>query len=188
MSDPVDLYRRARAEFDRRVAAIGDDQWDNPTPCTDWNVRALVNHLVYENLWAPPLFAGKTIADVGDAYEGDQLGDNPKAAWASSSQAALEAVERPGAMNETVHLSFGDFPGSNYAIQLYLDLAVHAWDLAKGIGADDTLDPGLAAACLAEAEPMEDMIRQSGMFGDKVDVPADAPAQDRLLGLVGRRR
>ncbi len=76
MSDEVlDLHRRALAEFGRRVHAVGTDQWGCPTPCKDWEVRLLVNHLVAEQLWVPPLLAGKRVADLGDGFAtGDVLG------------------------------------------------------------------------------------------------------------------
>ena len=185
--DPGELHRRAIDEFGRRVEAIADTQWGQPTPCADWDVRALVHHLVYENVWTPAMFEGKTIAEVGDQFEGELLGTDPKGAWQSSAKQALDAVGRPGAMAGTVHLSFGDFPGDQYAMQLTTDLAVHAWDLARGIGADDRLDPELVEACYEAALPMEPMLRQSGLFGDKVEVGPGADTQARLLGLMGRQ-
>ena len=188
MSDPVELFRRAQGEFDRRVAAIKDEQWKDATPCEEWDVRALVHHLVYEMVWAPPLFEGKRVDDIGDRYEGDILGDDPKAAWNDAKTTALAAVSKPGAMVDTIHLSFGDFPGSEYTMQLTTDLAVHAWDLAKGIGDDDQLDTELVDACLAEVRRQEEMLRGSGLFGEKVDVDDDADAQTQLLGILGRRR
>jgi uncharacterized protein (TIGR03086 family) len=188
MSDPVQLFQRAQGEFDRRVGAIKDDQWTDPTPCSDWDVRALVHHLVYEMVWAPPLFEGKSVADVGDRFEGDILGTDPKQAWKVASASADASVGTGGAMDGTVHLSFGDVPGSEYTMQLVCDLTVHAWDLAKGIGADDALDPELVDTCLAEMRKSEDMIRASGLFGEKVEVDAGADPQTQLLGIVGRRR
>src|SRR3954470_8055061 len=185
--DPVELHRRAIDEFGRRVEAIADNQWGLPTPCADWDVRQLVHHLVYENVWAPPMLDGKTIDEIGDQFEGDLLGTDPKAAWQSSAKQAVDAVSRPGAMTKTVHLSFGEFPGEGYAMQLTTDLAVHAWDLARGIGADDRLDPELVEACYQAALPMEPMLRESGLFGEKVEVGSDADTQARLIGLMGRQ-
>src|SRR4051794_35339446 len=106
MTDQVKLHGIAAEDFDRRVASIGADQWNEPTPCTDWDVHTLVNHLVYEAKWAPELFAGKTVSEVGDRYEGDQLGDEPVGAWRSSNERARAAIAEPGALERTVHLSF----------------------------------------------------------------------------------
>ena len=186
-TDPVKLHRRAVEEFGRRVEAVADNQWGLPTPCADWDVRALVRHLVYENLWTVPLFEGQTVEQVGDRYEGDILGADAKVAWRDSARQAQDAVGRPGAMDRTVHLSFGDFPGSGYTMQLITDLTVHAWDLARGIGADDELDAELVQACYDDVVPMEAMLRASGMFGEKVEVGDDASTQARLLGLLGRQ-
>ena len=141
------MFRRAVAEFDARVRQIGDHQWQAATPDEDWAVRDLVNHLAGEDLWAPLLLAGSTIAEVGDRFEGDVLGAEPKAAWAAASAQAVRAVEDDGAMDRIVHLSFGDFPGREYTLQLLADHLIHAWDLARAIGADERLDAGLVASC-----------------------------------------
>src|SRR6266508_2731945 len=81
MTEVRGLHARALERYGQLVQAIRDDQWNHPTPCTEWDVRVLVNHLVSENLWMPPLLEGKTIADVGDSLDGDLLGDDPKATW-----------------------------------------------------------------------------------------------------------
>ena len=80
MSDIVSLFQRAVDEFDKRVQAVLEDQWDGGTPCTEWTVRDLVNHVVNEDRWVKPLIEGKTIDEVGSALDGDLLGDDPKRA------------------------------------------------------------------------------------------------------------
>ena len=142
-ADQAALHRRAVGEFDARVRAVGDDQWELPTPCSDWNVRQLVNHLVYEDRWTVPLMEGTTLAEVGDRYEGDLLGDEPRKAWAESSAEAVAAVQADGALERTVHLSSGPTPATEYVSQLFADHLIHAWDLARAVGADDRLDPEL---------------------------------------------
>jgi len=121
------MLRRAVGEFDARVRQIGDHQWQAATPNEDWVVRDLVSHLVGEDLWAPPLFAGSSIAEVGDRFDGDVLGPEPKAAWAAASARAVRAAGDESAMDRIVHLSFGDVPGSEYALQLSADHLIHAW-------------------------------------------------------------
>ena len=110
------MFRGAVEEFDARVQQIGDHQWQAATPDEDWAVRDLVNHVVGEDLWAPPLLAGSTIAEVGDRFDGDVLGADPKAAWTAASAGAVRAVAEQGAMDRIVDLSFGDFPGRDYAL------------------------------------------------------------------------
>jgi uncharacterized protein (TIGR03086 family) len=181
------LLRRSVEEFGARVGQIGDDQWEGDTPDTEWNVRDLVSHVLSENLWAPPLFAGSTISEVGDRFDGDVLGTDPHGSWRAASVHALEAADEPGAMDRTVHLSFGDFPGREYAMQLFADHLIHAWDLARAIGADERLDPELVDACTAWFAPMEDAYRGAGAIAGRPPVPDGADAQTRLLAMFGRR-
>jgi uncharacterized protein (TIGR03086 family) len=184
--DASELHRRAADAFGARVHAVRDDQWELPTPCSEWNVRQLVNHLVYENRWTAPIFAGRTIAEVGDRFEGDLLGDDPRAAWDDSAKEAVAAVTEQGATGRTVQLSFGDVPGSEYAMQLFADHLIHGWDLARAIGADERLDPELVDACARWFAEMEDGYRSSGAIGPRPETPPGADAQARLLAAFGR--
>jgi len=180
------MLRRSVEEFGARVSQIRDDQWEAGTPDTEWNVRDLVNHVLAENLWAPPLLAGSTIAEVGDRFDGDVLGAEPMAAWTAASAAAVEAVEDDGAMDRIVHLSFGDFPGSEYTLQLFADHLIHAWDLARAIGADERLDPGLVVSCASWFDAVEDAYRGAGAIAARPPVPASADDQAVLLARFGR--
>ncbi len=188
MTDLLELQERAAGEFGKRVDAVRDDQWSAPTPCNEWNVRALVNHIVYEDRWAPHLVRGETIEQVGTRYDGDQLGDDPRRAWTDARAAALSAFRAPGALDGTVHLSYGDESSAVYLGQLTADHLLHAWDLARGIGADDTLDPELVQWAWDTMKPQEQMLRASGLFGEALPVPDDSDLQTKLLALVGRRR
>jgi uncharacterized protein (TIGR03086 family) len=180
------MFRRAVAEFDARVRQVGDHQWQAATPDEDWSVRDLVSHVVGEDLWAPPLLDGATIAEVGDRFDGDVLGADPKAAWAAASAGAVRAVEDDGAMDRIVHLSFGDFPGREYALQLLADHLIHAWDLARGIGADERMDAGLVAVCAGWFDAVEEAYRGAGAIAARPPVPDDAGAQTVLLARFGR--
>ena len=181
------MFRAAVAEFGSRVQQIGDHQWAAATPDEGWSVRDLVNHIVGECLWAPPLLAGSTIAEVGDRFDGDVLGADPKQAWAAASAGAVQAVDADGAMDRTVHLSFGDFPGREYTLQLFADHLIHAWDLARAIGADERLDTGLVASCATWFGAVEDAYRSAGAIAARPPVPSDADAQTVLLARFGRQ-
>ncbi len=180
------LLRRAAGRVDLLVAEIREPQWNDPTPCPGWTVRTLVNHVAVEDLWAAELFAGRTVAEVGDRLDGDQLGAVPAERWRAALHGALDAAGAPGAMAATVHLSFGDVPGSEYAMQLFADHLVHGWDLAVALGRPAALDPDDAAAALAWFTEREDAYRAAGMIGPRVPVPPDADAGTRLLAAFGR--
>lgn len=184
--DLLQAHRRAMNEFDTRMGRIGDDQWNRPTPCTEWNVRDLVNHLVSEQRWAPHLLAGDTLDAVGDRYDGDQLGTDPITAWDESARAARRAWNEPGATTGEVNVSFGVIPAEDYGWQMTLDLAVHAWDLARGIGDDETLDPDLVEILHTVFAPQMEALRGSGVFAPPQPVAEDADPQARLLAMLGR--
>jgi uncharacterized protein (TIGR03086 family) len=185
--DVAELFGRSCREFDRRVAELRDDQLALGTPCTEWDVRALLNHVVVEDLWVPPLLQGATIAEVGDQFDGDQLDDDPQGAWRAAQDAAVQAVEALPSVERTVHLSFGDFPASFYLGQMIFDHTVHAWDLATAIGADARLGPELVDFAIAEFAAQEDHYRASGAIAQRPDIPAAADPQTRLLAMFGRR-
>ena len=186
MTDTAALYATALDGCSRRVAGVGPDDWHRPTPCADWDVRALVAHLVDENRWVPPLLAGRTIADVGDELSGDPLGADPQAAWEASASDAGEAVARPGALDVTTHLSFGDVPGREYVMQLTADLLVHGWDLARATDGDERLDAAVVDGVAAWFDTMEEAYRSAGAIGPAVALPEGAPPQDQLLARFGR--
>jgi uncharacterized protein (TIGR03086 family) len=183
--DVIDLHRRTVAAFVARLDSVGD-QWAAPTPCLDWDVRALVNHIVGEDLWTVPLMEGSTIAEVGDRFEGDVLGDDPVAAARAAADAATIAAGSGLVAGRTVHLSFGDVPAEEYAYQLAADHLVHGWDLAAAVGGDRDFDPDLVEAVAGWYAEREELYRGAGEVGER---PADAVAstpQDRLLVAFGR--
>ncbi|MBD0292191.1 MAG: TIGR03086 family protein [Jiangellaceae bacterium] len=187
MVEVVGLFERSVGEFDARVSEVGPKQWSAPTPCTDWDVRALVNHVTVEDLWVPPILHGATIAAVGDRFDGDQLGPDPTAAWRGAQDAAVRAARNLDPADPIVHLSFGDFPASFYLTQLIFDHVVHAWDLATAIGADTRLDAGLVEFAVREFAVQEDAYRSSGVIAARPPVPDGADTQTWLLAMFGRR-
>ena len=167
--------------------AVADDQWHDETPCTDWDVRMLVNHVMVEQLWVPPLAEGATVADIGTRFDGDQLGADPAGAWDAAITASTAAFGAPGALASTVSLSSGDKPMAEYLFEMTVDALIHSWDLARGIGGDEALDPELVALVYERTLPIAEHLQETGMFAPPVPVPDDAPLQTKLLALFGRQ-
>ena len=185
----VELFVDSIGRFADRVDGIGDDQWGDPTPCSDWDVRTLVNHMCGEQLWAPHLVDGETIEQVGDRYDGDVLaggpGDDPRETFRRAAEGSAAAFSRAD-LDAIVHLSFGDVPCRLYLRQMLTDAEIHGWDLAKGLGVQAGLRPDTASYLLPIIEAQEEAIRSSGMFDDPVRVDDDADDATKLLAILGR--
>jgi uncharacterized protein (TIGR03086 family) len=177
-------YHRTVEFFADRVNAVRAEQWGDPTPCTDWTVRDLTNHVTYESLWTVPLMSGATIEEVGDRYDGDVLGDDPIGSALTAARAAIASVATELPRGGTVHLSFGETPKEEYAMQLAADHLVHGWDLAVAIGADTRMDPHLVRAVADWFADREELYRGGGAIAARHALTGD-PQHD-LLARFGR--
>lgn len=180
-----EAFRRASDGFMQRARQIRAEQWAASTPCSEWNVRALVNHVGGEFMWVTELMGGRSIAEVGSQFDGDVLGDEPVARLAAAQGAAAASFDEPDAATRTVQLSFGATPAMDYARQMACDSVIHSWDLARAIGADETLDADLVDYAYAEMLRSAEDWRAGGVFGP-VRTPADNSTQAKLLALTGR--
>lgn len=181
------VHARALAATGGIVKAVPPARLDDASTCEGWSVRELLGHLVSGNWWVPELVSGKTIAEVGDRLDGDLLGADHVVAYQASADDAAAAFQQPGAMERPVAVSYGPVPGAVYCGHRFVDVLIHGWDVARSTGQDTTLDPDLVQACWEVVEPELEGLQGSGAFGDRVDVPADADPQTRLLAALGRR-
>jgi uncharacterized protein (TIGR03086 family) len=178
------LHRRSVESWQRYLNGVGADQWGLPTPCTDWDVRALVNHIVGEELWTGPLLDGMTIAEVGDRFDGDLLGDDPQAAGRAASAEAVAAVDAKLSGIDTVHLSYGDEDPNEYVRQLCADHLIHGWDLAAATGQDRTLAADLVTEVGTWFADREELYRSAAVVGPRA--PGGGDPQSDLLATSGR--
>jgi uncharacterized protein (TIGR03086 family) len=190
-----DVFVLADQALNRVVGQIRDDQWDMSMPAdfqrrddAPVKLREIINYHAYDDAWVPDMLAGKTMADAGnDKFDGDLLGADPKASFTAIVEkacAAARALEDP---ERTVHCSFGNFPAREYLWQINGFRGVRAHDIAKVIGADTRLPDDLVQGLWEEISPHAEEWRAIGVFAARVDVPEDAPLQDRLLGITGRQ-
>lgn len=178
------LHRRTVETWADRVRAVPEDRWDAPTPCAEWRVRDLVNHVVGEERWAVPLMHGSTIAEVGHTLDGDLLGENPARVATDAAEQAVAVVDEELPRGAKVHLSYGDEDPGEYVRQLCADHLVHAWDLAAATGGDTRLDPELVAEVTPWFAEREELYRAAGVIGPHQEASADPQAQ--LLAGFGR--
>lgn len=189
--DALEALSQANRELETRLRQIGDDQWDLPTPCTEWNVRELTNHLLLGTRMSVQLLAGGTQQDVVAGLGDDLMNGNPDPVGDVVGMAAEMhgGFAAPGGLDGTVDHPMGEIPRSMFVGFRVMDNATHAWDLARAIGADETLDADLVSWMWDDIQPMAGGLGALGIFGESAsgDVPDDAPLQIRYLDLVGRR-
>ena len=178
------LYHRTVEFFADRVNTVREDQWGDPTPCTQWTVRDLTNHVTYENLWTVPLLEGATIEEIGDRFEGDVLGEDPIRSALAAAGAAITSMAEQLPRGGTVHLSFGETPKEEYAMQLAADNLVHGWDLAAATGGDTRMEPHLVHAIIDWFDDREELYRSGGAIAGRQQLTGDA--QHDLLARFGR--
>jgi uncharacterized protein (TIGR03086 family) len=179
------LYRRSVNGWMTVVGHL-TGEWSAPTPCADWDVRALVNHVVGEDRWTKPLVDRATIADVGDSLDGDLLGDHPRAAAQAAADEAITAVADQLPRGGMVHLSYGDEAIEEYVRQLIADHLIHGWDLAAATGRDRTLDPEVVAAVSTWYREREEMYRSGGAVAPRPTGVVGGDALSDLLIAFGR--
>jgi uncharacterized protein (TIGR03086 family) len=143
--DLVDRIERALAARDPLVAGVRPDQLTAGTPCTDWDVRTLVNHVVGGlRIYAAQLSG----TDAGQEHEDDWLGENPLAAYHAAGKDVLVAWRAPGAMSTTLSISLGAIPAPIAAVIELTEIVVHGLDLAVATGQEDDIDQAQAQALL----------------------------------------
>ncbi|HLN16329.1 MAG TPA: TIGR03086 family metal-binding protein [Acidimicrobiales bacterium] len=187
--EPLEYLALGADTFRARLVAVGPDQWDAPTPCTDWTVRDLVGHVVGGNRMAVALLGGASTAEAIASVQRDHLGDDPVGNFDEAAAAQAAAFASPGALERVVHHPAGDVPGSRLLGFRLGDLTLHAWDLARATGGDETLDEALVEQVYLGLAPMAPFIAETGRFGEGPSgtVDEDAPTVVRLLDVAGRR-
>jgi uncharacterized protein (TIGR03086 family) len=176
----AEQHRDVASGFTRRV--VGATDWDAPAPVEGWTARDVVGHLVG---WFPGFLEAGTGIRLAS---GPSVDDDPVAAWLTHADAVQQLLDDPAYADRVLsdpHI--GDVPLPEAIDRFYTaDVFMHTWDLARATGQDETLDAETCAAMLAGMEPMDEMLRASGQYGPRVEVPEDADPQTKLIGFIGR--
>lgn len=181
MGRPAEEHRRIAGEFTATVDGTPEAAWDNPAPPEGWVARDVVRHLVE---WFPAFLQSVEVS----LPKGQSVDDDPAGAWHTHTeavQALLDDAELAGREFEFPHI--GRMPLERAVDMIYTsDVFLHRWDLARATGQDETLDPDKCAGMYEGMLPMDEVLRQSGHYGPRVEVPDDADPQTKLLAFIGR--
>jgi uncharacterized protein (TIGR03086 family) len=182
--DLIPLLQGVAAEAGRLVANVRPDQWQEPTPCTDWDVGRLVSHFASGLDSFADIGEGKEMATEEPSLEPDQA----EGAVASATDRAMAAWRAPGALQRIYPTPWGDTPGNVLVSLLLIETLVHGWDLAKATGQTPAYDvEAVEAAYELSVAYADESTRTPEFFGPEVPVPENAPTLDRLVGFLGRR-
>jgi uncharacterized protein (TIGR03086 family) len=179
----AERWRRIAGGFTERAKAVPPGAWDNPSPCDGWLARDIVRHITE---WMPALF----FRSAGiDAPQIPPVDDDPLAAWHALDRAIQAALDDPAVAKREFDMRVGRYTVERAVDEFGTDdILIHTWDLARAAGLDERLDPDDAQAALASMLAVdEQLLRDSGHFGTRVDVPDDADAQTKLIAYTGRR-
>jgi uncharacterized protein (TIGR03086 family) len=182
MASPAEEHRQISGAFTATVEGAAPESWDLPAPVDGWVARDVVRHLVE---WFPAFLQNA----VGITLPvGPSVDDDPVGAWRSQAAAVQALLDDPIAADQEHDLPhIGKMPLGQAVAMIYTsDVFLHRWDLARATGQDETLDPVRCAEMLEGMLPMDEVLRQSGQYGPRVDVPDDADVQTKLLAFIGR--
>ena len=189
MTDQVQNTQRALDTAHGMIESASPAALSKSTPCGEWDARALIEHMigVVQNFNAA--FGGAQLTPPTSQGTAGLAGDNPAAAYRQSADALMQAIRKPGALDQSIKLPFGEMPG-NQAINIVIgDQSIHTWDLAKALGKPFSMDEDLASSILAMMHGLLTPDRRGPGKGFAEEVPCseNAPVQDRLMAFSGRQ-
>jgi uncharacterized protein (TIGR03086 family) len=182
MSETIERWKLVTDGFTQRLDTVEEGQWDKATPCTEFTVRQLVEHVIDVQRMGPKLLGASGAIDT-------PLGSDLVSVWNAVRAAASAAYEAEGALQRVVDTPIGQMSAEQFIAGPAIgDALIHTWDLARAIGADDTLPE---TACRIQLEMIkaipEEFLRQPGRFDAATEPPAGADAQTLLLCYAGRQ-
>jgi uncharacterized protein (TIGR03086 family) len=180
------MYERALDRTKAVVAGTRRDQLDDPTPCTDWDVHALLNHIIGGLVTFASGADGKAVP-MSDGT--DHVADDHVAAFERAATEALYAFKAPGALERDFTLPWGESPAMAALGLALADAVVHGWDLAQATGQDITIDDDAAEAIYGMTSGMMEpkgSYPRGDAFKDPVEVSDGAAPAARMLAYLGR--
>jgi uncharacterized protein (TIGR03086 family) len=182
VTSAAEEHRWIAGAFTERARRVPEDAWDAPAPVEGWYARDVVRHLV--EWFSAFLKAGSGI----ELPSGPSADEDPVAAWTVHSNGVQALLDDPATASKVLtNRHIGEVPLDQGVDRFYTsDVFMHTWDLARATGQDETLDAAKCAELLEGMLPLDEVLRASGQFGPRVEVPDDADVQTQLLAFIGR--
>ena len=181
-----DYFLRSQELFANGVKGILPEDLHKPTPCTEWDVEKLVQHLVFEELWMAPMLNSIKIDDVTEDFEALSKEGDVVTTFVNANNKAVDLVNAHEDMMSIVHTSYGDITAEAYLTDMATDHLIHAWDLLIATNEDAELPEDLVEYCYEIMKDKMPEFQTSGMYKPSLNVADDASTQVKLLGLFGR--
>jgi uncharacterized protein (TIGR03086 family) len=187
--DVVETFERVLDRTNEVVDKVEPEQLGNPTPCTEWDVRAVINHITGGATMFAECVEQGSVPDsrLGELMGGDNLGDDFKRKYRAASDRARATFATPGALDKIVKLPFGEMPAGVALNIAIMDVMTHAADIAKATGQTIDDEEILTIALDVGHELITDAFRTPGVFGAEQPSDPNASAADRLLAFAGRK-
>jgi uncharacterized protein (TIGR03086 family) len=188
--DPAAELEEALELAGRLVAGVKPDQWELPTPCTEWNVRQLVDHLVSGHELVARVLRGEPFEQAVAAArspDDDRLGDDAAAAYDASAREVLAAFSAPDVLERLVRVPFGTVPGAVARHLRIVECLVHGWDLATALGVPFDPPAPLVEQEIAFSGPLVGQVPpERRVFAPSRSIAEGSPPIERLAALLGR--
>ena len=187
--DPLPTMEKVLDRAGTVVDGVEPSQLGDATPCTEWTVRDIINHVVGgATMFAECVEHGSVPDDrLGQLMGGDNLGDDFKGAFHTASARARAAFSVPGALELTVTLPFGVMPAGVALNIAVMDVMTHALDIAKATGQTVDDDELLETALAIGRQLITADFRRPGIFDAEQPAPPNASPADQLLAFAGRK-
>ena len=191
--DPVAQLERVIRRTKAVASGVTQAQAADPTPCSQWSVLDLFNHLIGGLEFTAGCITGNVPDIRPNEAESSYQGETDVAvlirAYHAAVDRALELAASPGALERTALTPFGEMPVARIMMGTVLDQLVHCWDLARATGQDTTLDSEMVefAYGMLVSDGFADMGRQAGFIGSEIAISYDASLQDKMIGYMGRQ-
>ena len=184
--NPIELYEGAVQAMLPILRGVQQGQLSTATPCTEWNVQQLIKHnILVAQFFNSLLTSGEAVDPF--AVGGDLPEEGAQDAFVAGTNKVLEVIKTPGLLEKMLdETPFGPMTAGQLLMFPFGDILIHKWDLAKATGQDTAMDSSMADVVYKIYGPMMEGMREHGLFGTEVAVPANASDRDKLLGLCGR--